>query len=53
MIKDKTLDKIKKLLEHAESAEQIGNQAEAAAFMKKVNKLYFLTHQHNQPIAHY
>ncbi len=39
MIQDKTLDKIKKLLEHAESAEQIGNQAEAAAFMKKVNKL--------------
>ena len=39
MIQDKTMNKIKKLLEHAESAEQIGNQAEDAAFMKKIKKL--------------
>ncbi len=35
----KLKDKMQKLLNHAESAENIGNQAEAEAFMKKLNKL--------------
>ena len=36
---NKLMETIKKLLTHSESAAQIGNQAEAAAFMNKVNKL--------------
>jgi len=35
----KLKDKMQKLLNHATSAENIGNQAEAEAFMKKLNKL--------------
>lgn len=35
----KIKDKMQKLLNHATSAENIGNQAEAEAFMKKLNKL--------------
>ncbi len=35
----KLKDKMQKLLNHATSAETIGNQAEAEAFMKKLNKL--------------
>tara|TARA_R100000655_G_scaffold110094_1_gene167539 strand:- start:5691 stop:6488 length:798 start_codon:yes stop_codon:yes gene_type:complete len=35
----KLKDKMQKLLNHATSAEEIGNQAEAEAFMKKLNKL--------------
>ena len=36
---EKTVDKIKKLLDHANSAEQIGNAEEAQAFMNKVQSL--------------
>tara|TARA_R100001594_G_scaffold127174_1_gene164754 strand:+ start:111 stop:929 length:819 start_codon:yes stop_codon:yes gene_type:complete len=35
----KLKDKMQKLLNHASSAEKIGNQAEAEAFMKKLNAL--------------
>ena len=36
---NKLKDKMQKLLNHATSAEKIGNQAEAEAFMKKLNAL--------------
>ena len=35
----KLKDKMQKILDHADSAEKIGNQAEAEAFMKKLNEL--------------
>ena len=38
-MQEKTIDKIKKLMDHAASCEKIGNADEAQAFMGKVQEL--------------
>ncbi len=44
MTRDKMIDRIQKLLAHAESAKKLGNEEEAQAFAAKVNEL-LLTHK--------
>ena len=39
MTRDKMIDRIQKLLAHADSAKKLGNEEEAQAFAAKVNEL--------------